>query len=177
MQVTWCKHVVIDTSGSGWVIEYLDLQLGEINRLTVVIVGQDTIEHVLEDKAFFGELLQIAKTAVYISTPNLSRAGGKNGYHAREYTIAEFVNVFRPDELWVASPDGWYHLQQLLEYRSSGWPTTTTTPPDGTSHPGHVACLLSGETWPEGQVPLDHVFNEGSPDKLEWAHFCGVFRK
>ena len=135
-----------------------------------VVTCMDTIEHVLEDKALFHELLQLAPT-VYISTPNLARAGGKNGYHAREYTIAEFSNIFRPDELWVASPDGWYHLQQLLDTPA----TTTPAMPDSPSR--SVRCLLTQETWPAGQVPLDHVFNEGSPDKLEWAHFCGVFKR
>jgi Methyltransferase domain len=142
-----------------------------------VVTCMDTIEHVLDDKAFFDELLKIAKTVVYISTPNLTRSGARNGCHAREYTIAEFTNVFRPDELWVASPDGWYHLQQLLETFDPAAPTTTMCPPGlECPSPLRVRCVLTQETWLVGEVPLDHVFNEGSPDTLEWAHFCGVFR-
>lgn len=123
-----------------------------------VAVSLDAIEHVVEDIPFVRELRKLATQAVYITTPNFSRSQARNTYHAREYTIGEFVKAFLPDELWVASPDGWYHRTWLLERQG-----------DRYRH------RLSGESWSLEDFPEQHAFNQGSPDGLEWAHFCGVF--
>jgi 2-polyprenyl-3-methyl-5-hydroxy-6-metoxy-1,4-benzoquinol methylase len=128
-------------------------------RCCDVAVCIDVIEHVVEDGPFFQELRQLAMRALYVTTPNYNRSRAASAFHAREYTIAEFVNRFQPDELWVASPDGWYHRTQLLIRESDCYRRCST-----------------GDIWPVGHVPTDFYFHDNSPDGLEWAHFCGVFQ-
>lgn len=123
-----------------------------------VVTSMDVIEHVVDDAAFLRELRQMATKAVYVSTPNLTRSGARNSHHAREYTIPEFANIFRPSEMWVGSPDGWYHRTLMLSL-------------DG----DQMRHGLTGESWPIGNVPAEYVFNQGSPDGLVWGHFCAVF--
>lgn len=136
-----------------------------------VITCFDVIEHVLEDLDLFNELIKVARERVYISTPNFSRSQAANHHHCREYTISEFVNIFQPKELWVASPDGWYNRTLLLHKVSPGWPSLPPQPGDTKLY----RCPATQEQWKVGEVPLDHIWNEGSPDKQEWAHYCGVF--
>lgn len=78
-----------------------------------VVTAIDVIEHVVDDLPFMAELKAIARKAVYVSTPNFARSKARNEHHAREYTITEFAEVFKPDEIWVSYPDGWYLRQQL----------------------------------------------------------------
>lgn len=123
-----------------------------------IVTCLDAIEHVVDDATLIDEMKAMATQAVYVSTPNFSRSQAANSCHAREYTIAEFASIFQPNEIWVASPDGWYHRTLLL--RRAG-PT--------------VENVITGEGWLLGQVPNDRRFDDGSPDGLEWGHFCGVF--
>ena len=78
-----------------------------------VVTCIDVIEHVVDDVPFMEELKAIARKAVYVSTPNFARSKAKNEHHAREYTIGEFAEAFKPDEIWVSYPDGWYMRQRL----------------------------------------------------------------
>lgn len=78
-----------------------------------IITCIDVIEHVVDDVPFMAELRAIARKAVYVSTPNFARSKAKNEHHAREYTIGEFAETFKPDEIWVSYPDGWYMRQRL----------------------------------------------------------------
>lgn len=110
-----------------------------------IVTCIDVIEHVINDVKFFEKLYNIAKKKLFITTPNFSRSLAKNPAHCRELTISQFVNIFRPDELLVASPDGWFNLQKYSSYIK------------------HT------------KYPLDKVWNENSPDGLEWAHMCGVW--
>lgn len=77
-----------------------------------IVLSVDVIEHVINDIEFFNKLKSITLKKLYIITPNFSRSLARNPAHCRELTISQFVNTFKPDELWVASPDGWFNLQQ-----------------------------------------------------------------
>lgn len=72
-----------------------------------VVTCVDVIEHIVDDLSFFAELNQFARSRLYITTPNLTHSHCLNEHHAREYTCAEFADIFKPDELWGGSPDGW----------------------------------------------------------------------
>lgn len=78
-----------------------------------VVTCIDVIEHVVNDVPFMKELKHWATKAVYVSTPNFLRSQARNQHHAREYTITEFAETFKPDEIWVSYPDGWAFRQQL----------------------------------------------------------------
>jgi 2-polyprenyl-3-methyl-5-hydroxy-6-metoxy-1,4-benzoquinol methylase len=163
--------------GAGFVQGFdIDPRLADIPQMTIgtsplksfgpascdVVTCIDCIEHVVDDATLIDEMKAMATEAVYVSTPNFSRSGAGNHCHAREYTIDEFANVFEPDEIWVASPDGWYHRTLLLkrEHLDGRFPQVTNE--------------YDGTSWELGAVP-ERRFNDGSPDGLEWAHFCGVF--
>lgn len=76
---------------------------------TVVCI--DVIEHIVEDLTFFEELKSRALHRLYITTPNLTVSRCQNPHHAREYTFAEFVELFQPDELWGGTADGWLRTE------------------------------------------------------------------
>jgi 2-polyprenyl-3-methyl-5-hydroxy-6-metoxy-1,4-benzoquinol methylase len=79
-----------------------------------IVTCIDAIEHVVDDLRFFRKLLSIARRKLYITTPNFSRSKALNHAHCREYSISQFLNIFKPDQLWVASPDGWFNLRCLV---------------------------------------------------------------
>lgn len=78
-----------------------------------VVFALDVIEHVVEDLVFMAHLRRIARWRVFVSTPNRLVSECENPHHCREYTIDEFNGFFRPDEMWVATPDGWRHRTKL----------------------------------------------------------------
>jgi 2-polyprenyl-3-methyl-5-hydroxy-6-metoxy-1,4-benzoquinol methylase len=78
-----------------------------------IVVCVDVIEHVMNDIEFFNRIYKRSKYKLFITTPNFSRSLAKNEAHCRELTISQFINIFKPSELWVASPDGWFNLQKL----------------------------------------------------------------
>ncbi len=80
-----------------------------------VVTCIDVIEHVIEDRVLLEHMLRIGRQAVYVSTPNASRSYCQNTMHCREYTIAQFWNIFHPAEITVGSPDGFHNLRLLLD--------------------------------------------------------------
>ena len=59
-----------------------------------VVVCCDVIEHVVEDRAFIGQLFRVAREAVFVTTPNYTISRNRHPYHVREYTPAEFEALF-----------------------------------------------------------------------------------
>lgn len=59
-----------------------------------VVVCFDVIEHVEQDRAFLAELFRVARSAVFVSTPNYAISFNRNPYHVREYTPYEFERLF-----------------------------------------------------------------------------------
>lgn len=112
-----------------------------------LVVSVDVIEHIIDDITFLNKLKSLAKRKLYVTTPNFSRSYARNIAHCRELTISQFINIYEPDELWVASPDGWFNL----------------------------TCLIKGNKGK--QYPLDKTWNDYSVDGKEWAHMCGVWNK
>ena len=68
------------------------------------VLAIDVIEHVLEDVAFYGELLRVARRAIFISTPNWNVSRAKNRFHVREYAPAELRALIglRTHQLWMS---------------------------------------------------------------------------
>lgn len=124
-----------------------------------VVVCCDVIEHVVDDVALFNDLLRIARKKVYITTPNYVRSKARNRCHCREYTIAQFCNTFRPDELMVASPDGRLHMTKLLVRVGDFYQ-------EEFNGVGDNPLLIP--------IPENYRFNR-TVDGEEWPHYCGVF--
>jgi hypothetical protein len=98
---------------------------------------------------------RIAKLTVFVTTPNFRRSRAGNHMHAREHTIAGFFNIMRPDELYVASPDGWAHRTRLLHRLDDG--------------------RIVHDQWVwNDYVPFIHRFND-TVDGECWPHMMGVW--
>lgn len=104
-----------DTRLSARPLTYTSLEsgFGGVRENYDIVTAIDVIEHVVDDVPFMAQLRAIARKAVYVSTPNFARSKARNEHHAREYTIGEFAEAFKPDEIWVSYPDGWYMRQRL----------------------------------------------------------------
>lgn len=111
-----------------------------------VVICVDVIEHVVEDLILFRDMKRIARKAVCITTPNATRTKAQLVTHCREYTIAQFANVFQPDEIWSGSPDGETHITRLLVR----------------------------EALFRFDIPLDRRFKE-TYDGMEWACIAAIF--
>jgi SAM-dependent methyltransferase len=59
-----------------------------------VVVCLDVIEHIERDEAFIDHLFRVARTAVFVTTPNYTMSRNQNPYHVREYTPREFARLF-----------------------------------------------------------------------------------
>ncbi len=148
----------IDTSGS--------LKAHPTNAVDV-ITCVDVLEHCVYDLEMMNEMKRIAREAIYITTPNYTRSMCGNVTHAREYTIAQFMNFFKPTEIWSASPDGKVHRTKLLrrldniiiDFSSSGPMNNIYNVPD---------IYID-------QVPVDKRFNQ-TVDGMEWGHICAIFK-
>ena len=116
------------------------------NKSYDIVTCFDVIEHVVQDKPFFNKLLDVACEAVFITTPNFSRSSAVNIAHCREYSIGQFIQTFEPDELYVASPDGWFNMTKLF-----------------------------GCDRQLSNYGIDKLYNQKSVDGLEWPYMCGVF--
>lgn len=121
----------------------------------------DVIEHVEYDLEFFNNLKRICKNKLFITTPNYTRSKAQNTCHCREYTIPQFINFFKPNELWVASPDGVLNRTKLLE----------KTLKDEYYDISRDNIILN--------LPLNSniSFVHSTVDGLEWAHYLGIFKK
>jgi 2-polyprenyl-3-methyl-5-hydroxy-6-metoxy-1,4-benzoquinol methylase len=124
-----------------------------------IITCFDVIEHVIDDLEFFKNLLRIARERVCITTPNYSRSKAQNHCHCREYTIPQFANVFKPNELWSASPDGWVHHTKLLKIENGIYIDETRT----------------NSVYKIGNIAESISFTHSTVDGNEWPHICGIF--
>jgi 2-polyprenyl-3-methyl-5-hydroxy-6-metoxy-1,4-benzoquinol methylase len=125
----------------------------------------DVIEHVVEDKVLMKNMRRIAKE-LYLTTPNFSRSRCGNVAHAREYTMAQFMNLFRPKEIWSASPDGSIHLTKVLE-RAGNYVIDHS--PEREDNKVNINALMAYK-----EVPLHTRFNY-TADGNEWAHICAIW--
>lgn len=58
-----------------------------------IVTAIDVIEHVVEDAGLLGHLLRVARTGVFLSTPNWNVSKAANPYHVREYTPTELKEL------------------------------------------------------------------------------------
>lgn len=133
-----------------------------------VITCVDVIEHVVEDVKLMDDMKRVAKEMIFVTTPCYARSRCGNIAHCREYTIPQFMNFFKPSEIWSASPDGKVHLTKVL------------------SRKGNVIRNHSGEgpdnknkaigTYYNNHVPIATKFNK-TVDGEEWAHIAACFLK
>jgi 2-polyprenyl-3-methyl-5-hydroxy-6-metoxy-1,4-benzoquinol methylase len=126
----------------------------------------DVIEHIVEDLVAFNHMKRIARKGIFITTPNYTRSGCGNIAHCREYTIAQFANIFQPDEIWSASPDGSLHKTLVLEKVGKYYIDHS---PEGADNTLDMILLAYKK------VPLDARFNY-TVDGEEWGHICGIWR-
>lgn len=145
------------------------------SKMFGVVTCMDVIEHVVDDLDFLQHLrrvlLPMSYSRLYVSTPNWTRSRARNTHHARELTIPQFLSIYRPDELWAASPDGWHHRTQLTGPGPIGGPPGTAL--------RNSLRILKGkrvnEIIPYGEVPHDLVFTDTTVDGHEWPHMLGVW--
>ncbi len=121
-----------------------------------VVVCIDVIEHVVEDLILFRDMKRIARKAVCITTPNATRTKAQLITHCREYTIAQFANIFQPDEVWSGSPDGGTHITKLLTRND------------------YIFLHLIDLHTEYNPVPLGVRFNN-THDGMEWACIAAIF--
>jgi len=60
-----------------------------------LVVCIDVIEHVENDREFVRQLARVARDKLFVSTPNFTVSRNAHPYHVREYTPAEFENMFK----------------------------------------------------------------------------------
>jgi 2-polyprenyl-3-methyl-5-hydroxy-6-metoxy-1,4-benzoquinol methylase len=126
----------------------------------------DVIEHVVEDKVLMKNMRRIARE-LYLTTPNFSRSRCGNIAHAREYTMAQFMNLFKPKEIWSASPDGSIHLTKVLE-RVGNYIIDHS--PEREDNKVNVNTLFAYR-----EVPLHVRFNYTADSNI-WAHIAAIWR-
>jgi len=124
-----------------------------------VVTCFDVIEHVIEDNHFVKHLRRIAREKIIITTPNFTRSQARNHFHCREYTIPQFANWFKPDDLWSASPDGRVHHHLILKKAGDIY----------------VDITRKDTVYPVGEIPEDTSFCHSTIDGNEWPHICGIF--
>jgi len=133
-----------------------------------VVVAVDVIEHIIQDLVFFNHLKRIAREKVLITTPNFTRSKCGNGCHCREFSIAQFQNVFQPSEIWSASPDGSIHKTRLLEKMGRYIIDHSAEGPDNEKKASLLNCYVD-------KVPLETQFNQ-TVDLEEWGHIAAIFK-
>lgn len=133
-----------------------------------VVTCIDVIEHIVEDKILFNHLKRIARECIYITTPNYTRSRCGNIAHCREYTMAQFMNAFKPNEIWSGSPDGKVHKTLVME-RVGNWIIDHS--PEGVENKQAVDTFFAYKN----KIPLHLSFSQ-TVDFEEWGHICGIWR-
>jgi 2-polyprenyl-3-methyl-5-hydroxy-6-metoxy-1,4-benzoquinol methylase len=126
----------------------------------------DVIEHVVEDVAFMREMERIAKRFIFVTTPCHTRSMCGNIAHCREYSIAQYMNHFRPSEIWSGSPDGTIHHTKVLTRRGGYIIDHSAEGPDNKINANALVAYVN-------KVPLHTRFNS-TVDGEEWAHICAI---
>lgn len=100
-----------------------------------VVTAFDVLEHVVDDIGFLADLCQIARKAVFLSTPNWLVSRARNPYHVREYTpsaLAAILTACKASRFWVGKSDGsWSREVDLTQFCDTKQP--------------HLAVLLNME--------------------------------
>ena len=133
-----------------------------------VIVCIDVIEHVIEDVKLINNMKRIARDAIFVTTPCYARSRCGNIAHCREYTIPQFMNFFKPTEIWSASPDGKVHLTKVLSRKENVIRNHSGEGPDNKKE--------SKFMYHTNYVPIETKFNN-TVDGEEWAHIAACFLK
>lgn len=135
------------------------------NKSYEIITCFDVIEHVMDDIVFFNHLMRISTQMVIITTPNFTRSAARNYHHCREYTIPQFTNIFSPDELWSASPDGKIHHTLLLQKKDG----------NGSNEKKITYLNKTNDDCCYFPIQPDMSFTHSTVDGQEWPHICGIF--
>ena len=149
-----------------------DLSSFETNSYDVVTCI-DVIEHVVDDMVLFNHMKRIARNSIAVTTPNFTRSKAGNIAHCREFTIAQFMNIFKPDKLWSASPDGTVHKTILLEKHKDWIINRSIEGPDNANK--SIADIMSYVAY-KNNVPLSTRFNN-TVDGEEWPHIAAYWHK
>ena len=131
-----------------------------------VITCIDVIEHVVEDMKLMNNMKRVAKDAIFITTPCYMRSRCGNIAHCREYNIPQFMNFFKPSEIYSASPDGSVHLTRVLSRKGN---IIYNHSPEGPDNSINAESVLY-----EDHIPIETKFNN-TVDKEEWAHIAACF--
>jgi len=132
-----------------------------------VITCVDVIEHVIEDMKLMNNMKRVARDSVFVTTPCYMRSRCGNIAHCREYTIPQFMNFFKPAEIWSASPDGSVHLTKLLSRKDSVIRNHSGEGPDNLIKDADLV-------FHKDFVPVATKFNN-TVDGEEWAHIAACF--
>lgn len=128
-----------------------------------VVVMVDVIEHVVDDLELLKYAMTRAKSSLYVTTPNGQRPS-TNLCHCRELTLTQAARYYKPDEIWVGSPDGWHNVTlAAVRHENTEAELVYRLPID-----------KDREWYPfREELTLQHT----SVDRLEWPHACYVWRQ
>lgn len=133
-----------------------------------VITCIDVIEHVVKDMELMDNMKRVARDAIFVTTPCYIRSRCGNIAHCREYSIPQFMNFFKPTEIWSASPDGSVHLTKVLSRKGNIIRNHSSEGPDNKKE--------SKFEFHNNYVPIATKFNN-TVDGEEWAHIAACFYK
>lgn len=143
-----------------------DLSQFEDNSFDI-ITAVEVIEHVTEDLIFMEHLRRIAREKIMLTTPCYLRSKCFNGAHCREYTIPQFMNIFKPDEIWSAAPSGTAHRTFLLERNGD---VIIDHSPEGLMNKRQLETL----PYYRDKLPFNLPFDQ-TVDGEEWPCICAIF--
>jgi len=132
-----------------------------------VITCIDVIEHVVEDVKLMNNMKRVARKVIYVTTPCYLRSRCGNIAHCREYSIPQFMNFFKPSEIWSASPDGTIHRTKLLSRKGDVIWNHSNEGPDNKIENAEAV-------FHKDYVPISTRFNK-TVDGEEWAHIAACF--
>jgi 2-polyprenyl-3-methyl-5-hydroxy-6-metoxy-1,4-benzoquinol methylase len=132
-----------------------------------IVTAVEVLEHVTEDLVMMDHLKRIAKEKVLMTTPCYHRSRCFNGAHCREYTIPQFMNIFKPDEVWSAAPSGTAHRTLLLERDGD---VIIDHSPEGCMNKRKMETL----PYYQGKIPFNLPFDQ-TVDGEEWPCICAIF--
>lgn len=131
-----------------------------------IITCVDVIEHIVEDVKLMNNMKRVVRDAIFITTPCYARSRCGNIAHCREYTIPQFMNFFKPTEIWSASPDGKVHLTKVLSRKGNVIRNHSGEGPDNKKESKFV--------YHTNHISIETKFNN-TVDGEEWAHIAAIF--
>lgn len=132
------------------------------------VTAFDVIEHVEDDLEFLRHLCRIARSSVFVTTPNEEVSKAANGCHCREYTPEEFLSLVKGASpkysLWVGDGRGSYPVRVSEDY----FPEHTLP------HQAALIGLTNLGKWSPWYSTLKH-FSSPRPYGLTSAYQRGAF--